>query len=108
MATNLITKTITTFQVLEDEERNSSRQGGEDVQILRLDEDTRREETYRRLGDSEILSLDHSSLLAANQERPTHQELANQESGGVVGNHIGAQNVVRAEVQAEGEDKSPG
>ena len=76
-------------QVLEDEDRNPSRQGGEDVQILRLDEDTRREETYKRVGDSEILSLDHNSL-------QQQQNISSNDRG----------NVVRAEVEIE--DKSPG
>ena len=95
--------------MLEDEERNSSRQGGADVQILRLDEDTRREETYRRLGDSEILSLDHNSMLtvATNHERPPPGGLTNQDPGGE-GHHNASQSVVRAEVEVDGEDKSPG
>ncbi|XP_059097433.1 cadherin-86C-like isoform X1 [Tigriopus californicus] len=46
------------FKVVDEDERNHSRQGGEDIQVLRLDDDTRREETYRRVGGSEILSLD--------------------------------------------------
>lgn len=46
------------WQVLDPEERVPSRQGGSDVQILRLDDETRRSETYRRIGGSEILSLE--------------------------------------------------
>ena len=60
------------FKVIETEERHPSRQGGEDVQILRLDEDTGREETYRRLGDSEILSLDHGSTKNHAQQADPH------------------------------------
>ena len=48
------------FQVLDPEVRNHSRQGGEDVQIWRLDDETRREETYHKVGGSEILSLDNA------------------------------------------------
>ena len=104
----VFTNTSLQTQVLEDEERNSSRQGGEDVQILRLDEDTRREETYRRLGDSEILSLDHNSMLtvATNHERAHNGGLANQVPGDEGAS--GSQNVVKADVEVDGEDKSLG
>ena len=48
-------------QLIETEERNPSRAGGEDVQILRLDDETRREETYHRQGESEVLTFEEGT-----------------------------------------------
>ena len=64
------------LQIIEPEERNSSRQGGEDVQILRLDDETRREETYRRVGGSEILTLDHENNVGT-PDRVDNKEVGN-------------------------------
>ena len=41
--------------MIDRQHRHASRPGDEDVQILRLDDDTRREETFQKIGDSEIL-----------------------------------------------------
>lgn len=46
------------FKVIDPEFRVPSRQGGEDIQILRLDDDAGLEETYTKLGNSELLNLD--------------------------------------------------
>ena len=49
------------YQFVDPDQRVPSRQGGEDVQILRLDEETRREETYKKSGNSEVLNLEEQS-----------------------------------------------
>eukprot|EP00095_Tigriopus_kingsejongensis_P012458 maker-scaffold696_size110080-snap-gene-0.13 protein:Tk12458 transcript:maker-scaffold696_size110080-snap-gene-0.13-mRNA-1 annotation:"cad86_drome ame: full" len=69
------------FKMVDEDERNHSRQGHDDVQVLRLDDDSRREETYRRVGGSEILSLDnpkeqmHKKLQVHEDPRRTRSEL---------------------------------
>lgn len=65
--------------MIDSEYRNPSRQEEDDLQILRLDEDTRKEELYRRVGESEILNLDGHDresvdIGSLQQQRDQHQQ----------------------------------
>ena len=46
------------FKVLEQSQRRPSRQGGDDVQVWSLNDETRRGETYKKIGEAEVLNLE--------------------------------------------------